>query len=59
MDSASSTNVEKMKVYRLLAGMPEGKEPLERPRSRWVVNIRMDLGEIEWGGMNWIGWGLR
>jgi hypothetical protein len=35
-------------------GKPEGKKPLGRPRRRWVNNIRMDLGEIEWGGVNWI-----
>jgi hypothetical protein len=32
----------------------EGKEPLRRPRHRWVDN-KMDLGEIGWGGMGWIG----
>jgi hypothetical protein len=35
-------------------GKPEGKRPLGRPRSRWVDNIKMDLTEIEWGGMDWI-----
>jgi hypothetical protein len=32
-----------------------GKEPLGRPRRRWVNNIRMDLGEVGWGGVDWIG----
>jgi hypothetical protein len=32
-----------------------GKEPLGRPRRRWVDNIKMDLGEVEWGGVDWIG----
>jgi hypothetical protein len=36
---------EKRNMYRLLAGNPEGKRPLERPRCRWVDNIRLDLGE--------------
>jgi hypothetical protein len=36
-------------------GNPEGKKPLGRPSHRWVDNIKMDLGEIEWGGMDWIG----
>jgi hypothetical protein len=31
------------------------KRPLGRPRCRCVDNIKMDLGEIEWGGMDWIG----
>jgi hypothetical protein len=29
------------------------ERPLGRPRCRWVDNIRMDLREIGWGGMNW------
>jgi hypothetical protein len=32
---------------------PEGKRSLGRPRCRWVDNIKMDLGEIGWGSMNW------
>jgi hypothetical protein len=36
----------KFHSYRLLVGKPEGKRPLGRPRSRWVDNIRMDLGEV-------------
>jgi hypothetical protein len=32
----------------------EGKRPLGRPRRRWVDNIKMDLREIGWGGMDWI-----
>jgi hypothetical protein len=35
-------------------GNPEGKRPLDRPRRRWEDNIRMDLREIGWGGMDWI-----
>jgi hypothetical protein len=35
-------------------GKPEGKGPLGRPRRRWEDNIRMDLREIGWGGMDWI-----
>jgi hypothetical protein len=40
---------EKRNAYRLLVGKPEGKRPLERPRRRWVDNIKMDLGDIVWG----------
>jgi transcription termination factor 2 len=39
--------------YRMLVGKPEGKRPLERPRRRWEDNIRMDVREIGWGGMDW------
>jgi hypothetical protein len=35
-------------------GKPEGKRPLERPKSRWKDNIRMDLREIGRGDMDWI-----
>jgi hypothetical protein len=45
---------EKRNAYRILMGNPEGKRPLGRPRRRWEDNIRMDLREIGWGGMNWI-----
>jgi hypothetical protein len=32
---------------------------LGRPRRRCVDNIKMDLGEIGWGGLDWYGsgWG--
>jgi hypothetical protein len=46
---------EKMNAYMLLEAKPEGKRPLGRPRRRWVDNIRMDLGEIGCGGVDWIG----
>jgi len=42
-------------VYRILVGKPEGKRPLGRPRLRWVYNIRMDLQEVGFGYMHWIG----
>ena len=42
-------------VYRVLAGKPEGRRPLGRPRRRWVDNIRMDLQEVGRGYMDWIG----
>jgi hypothetical protein len=35
-------------------GNPEGKRPLKRPRRRWVDNIKMDLKDIGWNGMDWI-----
>jgi hypothetical protein len=41
-------------AYRILVGKPEGRRPLGRPRRRWVDNIKMDLREIDLGGMNWI-----
>jgi hypothetical protein len=47
--------MEKRNVYRLLLGKPEGKGPLGRPRRRWVNNIRMDLEDVGWGDVDWIG----
>jgi hypothetical protein len=41
-------------VYRVLAGRPEGKRPLGRPRRRWEDNTKMDLREIGIDGPNWI-----
>jgi hypothetical protein len=41
-------------AYRILVGKPEGKMLLGKPRHRCVDNIKMDLREIGWGGMNWI-----
>jgi hypothetical protein len=46
---------EKRDAYRLLVGKSEGKRPLGRPRRRWVDNVRMDLGEMGWGDVDWIG----
>jgi hypothetical protein len=45
---------EKRNAYRILVGKQEGKRPLGRPRSRWVDNIKIDLREIGWDGMDWI-----
>jgi hypothetical protein len=44
----------KRNAYRILVGNPEGKRPLGRPRRRWVDNIKMDLREIRWDGIDWI-----
>ena len=41
-------------VYRVLLGKHEGKRPLGRPRRRWEYNIKMDLQEVGFGGMDWI-----
>jgi hypothetical protein len=54
MGGACSTNGENRNAYRILVGNPEGKRPLGRPGHRWEDNIKMDLREIRWGGMDWI-----
>jgi hypothetical protein len=43
---------EKRNSYRILVGKPEGKRPLERPRRRWVDNIKLDLRERRWDGVD-------
>jgi hypothetical protein len=37
-----------------LVERPEGKISLGRSRRRWEDNIKMDLQEAAWGGMDWI-----
>jgi hypothetical protein len=49
---------EKRNAYRLLVGKLEGNRPLGRPRRKWVNNIKKDLLEIGWGGVDWIGLAL-
>jgi hypothetical protein len=45
---------EKRNAYRLV-GKREGRRPLGRPRRRRLDNIRMDLVEVGWGDVVWIG----
>jgi len=45
---------EKGGVCSVLAGKPEGKRQLGRPRHRWEDNIKMYLQEVRCGGMDWI-----
>jgi hypothetical protein len=46
---------EKRNAYRILTGKPERKRPLGRSRHRWADNIKMDLREMGWDGVDWIG----
>jgi hypothetical protein len=41
-------------VHRVLVGKTEGKRPLGRPRSRWEVNIKMDLQKVGSGCGDWM-----
>jgi hypothetical protein len=36
-------------------GKPKGRRSLGIPRCRWLDNIRMDLVEVGWGDVDWIG----
>jgi hypothetical protein len=44
----------KRNAYRILVGNPDGNRSLGRQRSRCVDNIKLDLREIGWGGLDWI-----
>jgi hypothetical protein len=55
MGGTCSANGEERGVYRVLVGKPEGKRPLGRPRRRWEDNIKMDLQDVGFGGMDWVG----
>jgi hypothetical protein len=52
MGRVCSTNGAKRNAYRILVGKPEGKRSLGRPRRRWMINIKMDIREIGWDGMD-------
>jgi len=39
---------------RVLVGRSEGKRLLGTSRHRWEDNIKMDLQEVGWGGMDWV-----
>jgi hypothetical protein len=47
-------NGAKRNACRILVGKPEGKRLLGRRRCRWVDNIKRDLREMGWDGMDWI-----
>jgi predicted small integral membrane protein len=46
---------ERRNTYRFLVGKPEGRRSLGRPRCRRLDNIRIDLVEVGWGDVDWIG----
>jgi hypothetical protein len=52
MGRAGSTHGEKRNPYRILVGTREGKRPLGTPSRRYEDNIKIDLREIERGGMD-------
>jgi hypothetical protein len=49
-----STLGEKRNACGLLVGKPQGKGPLGRLKRRRKDNIKKDLGEIEWSGLDWV-----
>jgi hypothetical protein len=55
MGGACSMKGGKEERIYVISGKARWKETLGRPRRRWVDNIRMDLAEVEWGDVDWIG----
>jgi hypothetical protein len=55
MGGPCSTNGREDERLKIIGGKARGKEPLGRRRRRRVDNIRMDLGEVGWGDVDWIG----
>jgi hypothetical protein len=45
-------------AHRFLVGKTEGKRALGRAKRRWVDNIRINLGEVGWSDVTWIGLAL-
>jgi len=45
---------ERRSVYRVLVGKAAGKRPPGRTRCRWEENIKMDLQDVKWGGVDWV-----
>jgi hypothetical protein len=52
MGRACSTNGEKRNAYRILVGKSEGKRAQGGRKRRWVNNIKMDLREMRWDGLD-------
>jgi hypothetical protein len=44
----------KRNAYKIFLGKPKGNRPLGRPRRRLADNIKIDLGETGWGGVDWM-----
>jgi hypothetical protein len=54
-DKSQSLVGERRGVYKVLVRKPKGTIPLGRHRNRWEYNIKMDLQDVGFGGMDWIG----
>jgi hypothetical protein len=52
--SCSTNGGEEVHIW-VIGGKARGKRPLGRPGHGWVDNIRLDLGEVGWGDVDWIG----
>jgi hypothetical protein len=55
MGGTWSTHEQIRNAYRLWVRKREGGRLLGKPRHRYVDNIVMDLVDMEWGNVDWIG----
>jgi hypothetical protein len=55
MGRACSANEDEENACRIFMGKPERKRSIGRPSCMLEDNIKVDLGEIVWGGVDWIG----
>jgi hypothetical protein len=53
MSNVCSTHGAEEECIQYFRGKARRKEPVERPLRRWEYDVKMDLREIEWGGMDW------
>jgi len=51
---ACSMYGERIDIYRVLMGKPDGKRPLGRPTRKWEDNNKMDFQEVRCESMEWI-----
>jgi hypothetical protein len=49
-------NGEKRDAHKILFAKSGGKRPLETQKCRWLDNIKMDLKEIAWHGIDGLIW---
>jgi len=54
MDGHITCMGEMRNAYKILVAEPEGNRQLGRPSCRWEDNIRTDLWEVGWKGVDWI-----
>jgi hypothetical protein len=54
MSEARDTYDRKKKWYRFWVGNPKGKRPLGKTRGRWEDNVKVDLTDIIYGGVEYI-----
>jgi hypothetical protein len=54
MGGECSAHGEMRNACKIFVGKPGGNRPLRRSRRRWEDNIKMDLSEIDFAGVDWI-----